>query len=372
MSIQQFCKKCFLPANFPKVRLGADGTCAYCKSLSSRQYQEKLQAALNFSRQDELKTIADQIKAHAAKKKSKYDCIIGASGGLDSTYTVYVAKKIMELNPLLVKYDNGLCHELSNKNLLEACRILNVDLRIVPLFKNERGYKLNATKALRNLGIFFSACFSCHYILPSLVYKTAKEENITYVLTNCNEIEQESDVSSNWWQLKSLIVSFLRCNPLKMLKFIWYEILAQFSFVKLKLQFDGFSPRFFRNIFAPCPLKPMKPRFIKRLNVSEYVPWDYINIEKTIREELNWDTPRRMKVPFLRWDCRYGALINKSYKKAVGIAKNAAICNWFVQTGFVSKKELEADMQYLNDDKRIEKEVQMVFDELRIPSVDLL
>ena len=79
MSKQEACKKCFLPAHFPKAQIGADGTCSYCKDLSSQQRQEKLRTTFTLNREGELKTIAEQIKAHAVKKKSKYDCIIGAS-----------------------------------------------------------------------------------------------------------------------------------------------------------------------------------------------------------------------------------------------------------------------------------------------------
>jgi len=361
MNASQTCTRCFLPSDFPKAEFDDQGVCNHCRALSSPEHRQKLQADFSVDRLDELRVLARQIKAQAAKDGSSYDCICGASGGFDSTYVVYVAKQLMGLNPLVIKYDNGFCHKLSDQNLREACNILDVDLRIISRYPHERGYLANSVKALRNLGVFFTACFSCHYILPSLVYKTAAEENITYMLTSRNEIEDVLDASSNSFMVKSLIEGFLKCGPLKMLKFFYYELLAQISFARLKLQIEGLSLRFLRHLATPYPSKPAR---IKTLNVTDYVGWDYLSIEKTLRDELNFDTPLRMKVPVFRWDCLFSALTDQSYKKVVGITGHALLSNWFVQAGLASKEDLEEGMAYLNDDERIEREVKEVFEEL--------
>ena len=61
-------------------------------------------------------------------RKRKYDCIIGVSGGTDSIYTLYMAKKD-GLRPLAVHFDNGWNSEIAVKNIQNACEILDVDLR---------------------------------------------------------------------------------------------------------------------------------------------------------------------------------------------------------------------------------------------------
>lgn len=319
---------------------------------------------MRLNRQDELKKIAGEIKAHAAKKNLKYDCIIGASGGFDSTYVIYVAKKIMNLNPLVVKYDNGFSHEMSNQNLREACRILNVDLRIVPSLKNERGYVLNAAKALINVGTFFSICFSCGYILPSVVFKIAKEQKLMYLLISDNKIENDLSDFSRGFKLKNLLISVLKSNPWKILKFMYYQSIAQYYFLKLKLQFEEFSPRFFINLLTPWPVKP---RYIKTIDISKYMAWDYDAVEKTLRDELNWNTPRKTKAPYFRFDCYVTSLMDASFKKFMGITEHALLCNWFAQTGLIPKEELEQDIKYYNSNEQIEKGAQKVFDELQIP-----
>jgi len=361
--VKEVCKKCFLPENFPGLHVSDEGICNFCESLGSEENQKKIQGALSLNKLDELRDIAERIKQKRSERISKYDCIIGASGGFDSTYVIYIAKKMMGLNPLVVKYDNGLSHEIATRNLIEACRILAVDCRIVPTIKNERGYIFNSTKALVNLRLFFSACFSCHYIIASVVYREAKEENLRYMLTSTNEIEKNLAMASHGFMLKSLIIAFLKCNPWKLLKFLYHEMLAHFYFIKLKFDFDGFSLRFFKNLFK---LHPVTPRCIEKIDVSKYIAWNWNSVEKTLREELNWDTPKKMKIPYLRFDCHFSGLIDKSFKKVVGITGHGLLTNWFVQTGLVSKKDLEQDFEYMDSEKRVDENIIKALHELKI------
>ena len=360
----QPCKRCFLPPTFPGLEVNHDGICNFCEHLSNPDVQNELKRDLFIDRISELNDFATHIKQEAKAKSSKYDCIIGASGGFDSTYVIYIAKKILDLNPLVVKYDNGVCHEQANNNLKEACRILGVDLRIQPVIELERKYFLNATKALMNLGVFFSACFSCHYIIASVAYREAKKENLTYMLTSTNHIEKNLATASHGFMLKSLIRGFLKCNPAKMLNVIYYKILAHWYFMRLKFSFDGFSLRFFRNLFK---LHPVTPSFIKKVDVSNYTAWNWPKVEKILREELHWDTPRRTKVPYFRFDCHYSAMIDKSFKKVTGISEHGLLVNWFAQAGFASKQELKEDFDYMNSDDRIKKEIERVFEAFDMP-----
>ena len=61
------------------------------------------------------------------KKGNEYDCIIGVSGGVDSTYTAYLTKKL-GLRPLAVHFDNGWNSELSVHNIEKTLNILDIDL----------------------------------------------------------------------------------------------------------------------------------------------------------------------------------------------------------------------------------------------------
>ncbi|MFI4912707.1 MAG: hypothetical protein ACIAQZ_13665 [Sedimentisphaeraceae bacterium JB056] len=352
------CERCYLNEDYPGISFNDKGICNFCERAMSSEYQDDINSRASVKNIEGLSKIAEEIKAVSNSKNAKYDCVIGASGGFDSTYVIYIVKKLMGLNPLVIKYDNGLCHELANENIKETCRILDVDLRFISVIKSERDYMVNATKSLESLGVFFSACFSCHYILPSLVYKTAREENISYTFSSTNIIEDEADAGSHGFKVKALIKGFFTSNPKQMLKIIYYQILAQIDFVKLKFQIDGFSMAFLRNLPTPYPVSP---KWLKKVNVSEYIGWDYLAIMKKMQEDLNWKSPAASKVPLFRWDCYYGALTDKSCQKTVGIGAHAALCNWFVQTGIVSKQDVAEEMKYLEDKQRIQEEIDIVY-----------
>jgi asparagine synthetase B (glutamine-hydrolysing) len=59
--------------------------------------------------------IVDQIREKGRNKK--YDCIIGVSGGTDSSYLLHIAKKTYGLRPLAVNLDNGWSSEIAVQNI---------------------------------------------------------------------------------------------------------------------------------------------------------------------------------------------------------------------------------------------------------------
>ena len=69
---------------------------------------------------------ADKIKKEGEGKD--FDCIIGLSGGLDSSYTAYVAKEIMGLRPLLFHVDAGWNTDKAVGNIEKVCNGLGLDL----------------------------------------------------------------------------------------------------------------------------------------------------------------------------------------------------------------------------------------------------
>ena len=81
---------------------------------------------LNSESLNELKKISEKIKLEG--KNKKYNCVVGVSGGKDSSYLLYLVKKILNLNPLAVHYDNGFDSEASVSNILKVCEQLNVEL----------------------------------------------------------------------------------------------------------------------------------------------------------------------------------------------------------------------------------------------------
>lgn len=128
----------------------------------------------------ELMKIAELIKAEG--KGKDFDCIIGLSGGLDSSYTAYVAKEIMGIRPLLFHVDAGWNTDKAVGNIEKLCNGLGLELFTEVInweeMKNlQRAYlkaQIPGQDAPQDIAFF------------SGMYKFARKHNIKYVLTGAN------------------------------------------------------------------------------------------------------------------------------------------------------------------------------------------
>jgi N-acetyl sugar amidotransferase len=118
----QICNRCIIDTSIPGVVFDEVGVCSGCRSydqLSAQGFQsaETRQAALD--------QIVARIKADGQGKP--FDCIVGVSGGVDSTYVALLAKRL-GLRPLAVHLDNGWNSNLAVSNIEKCCRTLGIEL----------------------------------------------------------------------------------------------------------------------------------------------------------------------------------------------------------------------------------------------------
>ncbi len=108
----------------PEIVFDENGICNHC--TNAIQKLEKLK----FKNDEERKLKLDEITGKIKKtgKGKKYDCIIGLSGGVDSSYLAYIVVKEMGLRPLAVHVDNGWDSELAVQNIENIVKKLNIDL----------------------------------------------------------------------------------------------------------------------------------------------------------------------------------------------------------------------------------------------------
>src|SRR5215472_116568 len=95
----------------PDIRFDSQGICNYYYDY------KKVEAEYVYTgktAEEKLSRLVDQIKK--AGKGKRYDCLIGLSGGVDSTYVAYLLKQL-GLRPLAVHLDNGWDSELAVKNV---------------------------------------------------------------------------------------------------------------------------------------------------------------------------------------------------------------------------------------------------------------
>ena len=106
----------------PDIVFDAEGVCNHC-----HRYTHVARARLipPDERERRLQALVAEIKA--AGKGKPYDCVIGISGGVDSTYVAYLVKQF-GLRPLAVHLDNGWNSELAVSNIEKTLKTLGIDL----------------------------------------------------------------------------------------------------------------------------------------------------------------------------------------------------------------------------------------------------
>lgn len=123
MSKVFYCKRCLYPSNAkPTIVFDAEGICSGCRYIESRKdinWEEK---------QFELYNLLNEYKIKARKENKIYDCLIPISGGKDSHWQVYVAKKLFNMTPLCVSYNHGLNSKVGLRNLENLIAKFDVDL----------------------------------------------------------------------------------------------------------------------------------------------------------------------------------------------------------------------------------------------------
>lgn len=173
----QVCSTCVMDTSDPAIRFGADGECDYCANFRG---VIKPSWDSEFGNAPALKELGERIRRRGINRP--FDCIIGLSGGLDSSYTVYVAKEIMGLRPLLLHVDAGWNTDQAVGNIEKLVDGLGLDLYTDVINWPE----------MRDLQLAFLKSQISDQDLPqdiaffSSLYKFAHKHKVKYILTGGN------------------------------------------------------------------------------------------------------------------------------------------------------------------------------------------
>lgn len=181
------CVRCIMDTSDHLIIFDDKGICNHCKEAIRRLKN------IPITKKDKKKLLSNSIKK--IKKdgiKLEYDCVIGLSGGLDSSFLAYKVKKL-GLRPLAVHVDNGWNTEISVSNINNLVKKLNIDLITEVL-------EWNSFKDLQ-LSFLKSSLANCeaptdHAITASL-FKNARKFNVKYIISGSN-LATESIMPKSW------------------------------------------------------------------------------------------------------------------------------------------------------------------------------
>ena len=167
----KICSKCILDSTVPEIFFDEEGVCNYCK-INDEIMKE-------YPSNTEGKKLLDDIVKKIKKKgkRKKYDCIVGVSGGTDSTYTLHLVKSL-GMRPLAVHFDNGWNSEIAVKNIKNATNKLGIDLyTLVADWEEFKDMQVAFLKSSTP-----DAEVPTDYAIISVLLKVAAKENIKYII----------------------------------------------------------------------------------------------------------------------------------------------------------------------------------------------
>lgn len=121
----QICKCCVMDTTDEDISFDENGICMRCN-----EYKERIEPEWNHGKghENELRNLISEIKKSGEGKQ--YDCILGLSGGLDSSYMLHLAVKEWNLHPFVFHIDAGWNLPVAEKNIRKLTDKLGVELHI--------------------------------------------------------------------------------------------------------------------------------------------------------------------------------------------------------------------------------------------------
>lgn len=180
------CTRCIMDRSDPEIVFDASGVCNHCHS------HDRLLAAFpkGEAGRKALEAIAARIREEGRRKE--YDCLIGLSGGVDSTYLAALVKDL-GLRPLAVHFDSGWDSELAVHNIERLVTELDLELHTMVVdWEEMRDLQLAFLKA----GVANCDVPTDHGFTAAL-YHVAVREKIPYLLSGAN-LATESHLPRAW------------------------------------------------------------------------------------------------------------------------------------------------------------------------------
>lgn len=225
------CTCCIYDERVPGIVFDDAGKCNYCSQIEGlvSQYGTGQEKGVN-----EFENIISRIKSDGRGKK--YDCVIGVSGGTDSSYMLHLAAE-HKLRPLAVHYDNTWNSAIATMNIARVLSKLKIDL-YTHVIDNKESDDIFRAFFLAGVAELDAAT---DLALAELMYRVAYKRGISYVLEGHSFVtEGITPVGRNYFDgkyIKSIHAQFgqrpLRTYPLMTFeRFMWWTCVARIRKVR--------------------------------------------------------------------------------------------------------------------------------------------
>ncbi len=285
----------------PEIVFFDDGTCNHCREFLT----QKSRFTPGPGRERRLTEMLDSIKSAGSGKR--YDCVVGVSGGVDSTYVAYIAKEL-GLRPLAVHLDNGWNSELAVHNIEHTLETLGIDLHTVVL-------DWDTFRELQKSFLLASvtdAEIPTDHAIRAALWSVAAKHGIKYLLNGRNH---STEGILPWsWTYNALDWKYIR---------------------SVHRRFNGHSLRRYPHTnLATMTWRVTVTRF-KNFGILDYVDYDKNSAMKVLKGKLDWRDYGGKHYESIYTRFFQGYILPKKF----GIDKRKAHLSVLVCTGQLSREE---------------------------------
>lgn len=221
------CNRCIMDTSDPGIFFDELGICNHCNRYDREVNRRIFKGDIA---KKELLKLVDEIKK--AGRNKEYDCLVGVSGGVDSTYVAYLCK-LHGLRPLAVHFDNGWNSELAVSNIEKTLDKLGIDLYTNVIDWEEfSDLQLAFLKASTPDGEI-----PTDHAIDSFLFKEAERRNIKYIISGMNFASESVSVPSwayghsDWKYISSIHKKF---GKIKLINYPHYTLFDLFKWFFLK------------------------------------------------------------------------------------------------------------------------------------------
>lgn len=299
------CRCCVMPETPGHIEIGADGLCSICKERRSDKSVEN-----SFDSLDPQKKLSIlKKKVERFKKGGKYDCVCSVSGGKDSIMTLYIAKKILGLNPLAVMIDSGFALKEMPQNLSNATDILGIDSIIFKMFDIQDIFRLFLQSKKR---IYY--CRLCHALLDLKIHDIASRYGVDLILGGYTKGQQYIQKSELFWIYKESDVNTI-------------EVLKDHPKYAYVLELYKNQTEYFRKHYPT----------IAQISPFKYIEWNEDEILQILTKELNFQRSER-SWPVNSSNCLFNHVSQYLVERDFGYAQHEVELSELVRAGEMTRE----------------------------------
>ena len=227
----KICTRCVMDTSAKEIKFNDNGVCNFCSEFSERS-KYILNPKNNSNREKELRDFVARVKNEG--KNKKYDCIVGVSGGVGSSWVLVKAVE-MGLRPLAVHMDNGWNSELAQNNISSLVQKLEIDLHTHVIDWHEYRELMEC--------FFLSDVVDVELLYDNAMlavnYQQSSKYGIKTILGGTNQVTEGMKMPEEWNQLKldkrnikAIAKKFgnirLKTFPsIGVMSFLWYEFISK-------------------------------------------------------------------------------------------------------------------------------------------------